>query len=1119
MYSFDGFGPSMGLDISRASSAPPNQQHQTNQEHFNNFSGPTFNSPLSPPELFRSESSDPRLNNHGQSTGYVSSIRQDVHLPHSQPPSQPSQKQQQEQASIYSPGQSWQMWPSPTAVTGVSAGSEDPTIEHGGLKDFFGSASTGLSSRNNTDSAFLWRQDIRSPEMPKSETHSPLLRHRKVLDININNSNLSNPKSAVSVPTSPMFGASTIDSLNRIWAPGVSSPSQEFPRSPSPLFNLQPIQQQHQSHSSQLYQSHTPNQSLRSPLSASSTLRHEISETLVYDDQLQQRHLGSPDDMERGLGSDYMDDHSSQLKSVLNAALDVYDDEKAPIGFNTRLPQFQPPQRSSSTPPTQRHAFSRNSVTSGIPQDNAFNGNNQSELEAGMRSMQIGSADDELAARQANSRKQQYLFNQQQLKLQQFQLQQQQQQQQQHYLPNHLHDSYTPVTARSPYFDNQGIPNDPRPINSQFGYDFIQMPGQHDHDEASLGFRANDLAYDPWRMHNPALSPSLEYRKAALLQLHHQQQAMYSPIAGTYDMLGSPSGGLDYAGNNAAAARAMTENNMRIQPQQILIQQQQQLMFMRQQQQQQQQHQQQEQQHQQLQQQQQQQRQYQQQHIPHQQQQHQQPQSPQTQKQSHIKQHRSKNPNNHSHAHGQHSQVSSPKHQHASQFRNGQEHGKSGYDSETSSNTSNSRNGGAAATSGSGTHRGQSQQTEDTRDVDIENIHGTHSQLLEEFRTNKSNRKYELKDIEGNVVEFSGDQHGSRFIQQKLETATEQEKAMVFNEILPHALQLMTDVFGNYVIQKFFEHGGQEHKALLAKQMEGHVLSLALQMYGCRVVQKALEHVLGGDQQSILVRELDGHVLKCVKDQNGNHVIQKAIECVPAEHIQFIMDAFTGQVYSLATHPYGCRVIQRMFEHCADTKTPLIDELHRHIPNLVQDQYGNYVIQHILERGRSTEKSFVISKVLGQVLTLSKHKFASNVVEKCVAFGSKTDRQKLIEEVIVSKSDGTPSPLVLMMKDQFANYVVQKMLDVVDGEQRDVLVAKIKPHLQSLKKYTYGKHLITKVEKLTATQESRSVLDGFLASPTLSTGTLASTPGSPMVAPEPVTHASAGVVVAAKAEA
>ncbi|KAJ3331588.1 mRNA binding protein puf3 [Blyttiomyces sp. JEL0837] len=347
--------------------------------------------------------------------------------------------------------------------------------------------------------------------------------------------------------------------------------------------------------------------------------------------------------------------------------------------------------------------------------------------------------------------------------------------------------------------------------------------------------------------------------------------------------------------------------------------------------------------------------------------------------------------------------------------------------------------------------------------------HGIRSALLEDFRNNK-NRKFELRDIVGSIVEFSGDQHGSRFIQQKLETAGSEEKQLVFDEIIPNALQLMTDVFGNYVIQKFFEHGNQIQKQILAKQMEGHVLSLSLQMYGCRVVQKALEHVLT-DQQATLVKELDGNVLKCVKDQNGNHVIQKAIERVPAEHIQFIIEAFHGQVYALATHPYGCRVIQRIFEHCTDhvqdvkqpgyVVSPLIEELHRYTINLIQD----HVIQHVLERGKASDKAQITAKVRGQVLQMSKHKFASNVVEKCVAYGSAEDRAMLIEEVISTKPDGT-SALVAMMKDQFANYVVQKMLDVVDGEQRDLLIQKIKPHLQSLKKYTYGKHLIAKIEKM-----------------------------------------------------
>ncbi|CAG8498195.1 17147_t:CDS:10, partial [Racocetra fulgida] len=254
--------------------------------------------------------------------------------------------------------------------------------------------------------------------------------------------------------------------------------------------------------------------------------------------------------------------------------------------------------------------------------------------------------------------------------------------------------------------------------------------------------------------------------------------------------------------------------------------------------------------------------------------------------------------------------------------------------------------------------------------------HGMRSALLEEFRNNK-NKKYELRDIVGNIVEFSGDQHGSRFIQQKLETANSEEKQLVFDEILPNALQLMTDVFGNYVIQKFFEHGNQMQKTILAKQMEG-----------------------------------------------------------------------TSSIYS----KFGTRSIRKL----------------------------------------PADKSMVVAKVRGNVLQMSKHKFASNVVEKCVAYGSKRDRQLLIDEVIQTKPDGT-SPLISMMKDQYANYVVQKMLDVVDGDQRDLLVAKIKPQLQSLKKYTYGKHLISKVEKLMILTENQKNQNGGLVNDGISADVLTPT--------------------------
>ncbi|KAL8531425.1 hypothetical protein ACS0TY_008139 [Phlomoides rotata] len=348
---------------------------------------------------------------------------------------------------------------------------------------------------------------------------------------------------------------------------------------------------------------------------------------------------------------------------------------------------------------------------------------------------------------------------------------------------------------------------------------------------------------------------------------------------------------------------------------------------------------------------------------------------------------------------------------------------------------------------------------------------GFASSLLEEFKSNKT-RCFELSDISGHVVEFSADQYGSRFIQQKLETATADEKNMIFEEIFPHALTLITDVFGNYVIQKFFEHGMPTQRRELAGKLFGHVLTLSLQMYGCRVIQKAIE-VVDVDQKIKMVEELDGQVMRCVRDQNGNHVIQKCIECVPEEHIQFIVSTFFDQVVTLSTHPYGCRVIQRVLEHCEDEKTQskVMEEIMGSVSMLAQDQYGNYVVQHVLEHGKPHERSAIILELAGKIVQMSQQKFASNVVEKCLTFGDPSERQVLVNEMLGTTDEN--EPLQAMMKDQFANYVVQKVLETCSDQQRELIMSRIKVHLNALKKYTYGKHIVARVEKLVAAGERR----------------------------------------------
>jgi pumilio RNA-binding family len=108
---------------------------------------------------------------------------------------------------------------------------------------------------------------------------------------------------------------------------------------------------------------------------------------------------------------------------------------------------------------------------------------------------------------------------------------------------------------------------------------------------------------------------------------------------------------------------------------------------------------------------------------------------------------------------------------------------------------------------------------------------------------------------------------------------------------------------------------------------------------------------------------------------------------------------FILQVYNLSTHPYGCRVIQRILEHCTLEQTTLVlGEIHDQTERLVMDQYGNYVIQHVLEHGRPEDKSKIIHCIQGKVLMYSQHKFARSVV-----FPHETKLMRVFKNVKIEK--------------------------------------------------------------------------------------------------------------------
>lgn len=191
-----------------------------------------------------------------------------------------------------------------------------------------------------------------------------------------------------------------------------------------------------------------------------------------------------------------------------------------------------------------------------------------------------------------------------------------------------------------------------------------------------------------------------------------------------------------------------------------------------------------------------------------------------------------------------------------------------------------------------------------------------------------------------------------------------------------------------------------------------------------------------------------------------------------SKHIQFIVETLHGHVASLSVHPYGCRVVQRALENCTEAqKTPLLEEITVVLDDLIRDQYGNYVVQHVLRHGQQRYVKRVIDAVRTNMIAFSRHKFASNVVEGCLRVGSPQQVASVVDATLANDEDGT-CPLDTMMKDQFANYVVQRLLEKSKGEARVQLVAKIRDAAPMLRRYNYGKHILNRLAAITREKPS-----------------------------------------------
>lgn len=251
---------------------------------------------------------------------------------------------------------------------------------------------------------------------------------------------------------------------------------------------------------------------------------------------------------------------------------------------------------------------------------------------------------------------------------------------------------------------------------------------------------------------------------------------------------------------------------------------------------------------------------------------------------------------------------------------------------------------------------------------------------------------------------------GSKRLQQFIAKSRPEEIEKIVIAVAPHMGELMVDQYGNYMCQTLVQSCSSFQRLALLNGMKDAVINIACNPRGTHALQNLISIANLSEEELIYQQCFQGHVLRLSKDQHASHVIQRLFVTVKNKH--FVIREILGHVRELAMDKLGLCVIKKC------VKDPQIfNEILEHCLILMQDPYGNYAVQNVLETWKEECEFEFISSLQNKASQLCIQKYASNVMEKAMKI--ENIRHAIVRELI---SEGK---LDLLLGSPYGCYVLR----------------------------------------------------------------------------------------------
>ena len=279
---------------------------------------------------------------------------------------------------------------------------------------------------------------------------------------------------------------------------------------------------------------------------------------------------------------------------------------------------------------------------------------------------------------------------------------------------------------------------------------------------------------------------------------------------------------------------------------------------------------------------------------------------------------------------------------------------------------------------------------------------------------------------------------GSRIFQNYLKNTHTDILHQIFLELKNNLPQLLKDNYANYFCKKFFESLSQKDRIEYLTIIQNYLNTLSIDITATYPIQGIIEKLGSKTEKRIIYLGIKDSITIFSYNIYGTHILEKILSYFEDEFTKEIIDFVYNNFIDLSYHINGICIVKKLLlmTHKKDLHQKLKNKIIENALNLIVHQYGNYVIQVIVENWDDNELEDIINLYKNKYICLSKQKYSSNVVERIIE-KNKKNLEFYINEICINNN------LSEVMRNNYGNYVVQKAVKLSSGKIQEKLIKEI----------------------------------------------------------------------------